>query len=50
MTLVSASWPCQFAAYGAVSAQATIEFDAGAPLQLGLTTLASDSWVPTYPG
>jgi hypothetical protein len=39
-----------FQAHTAVTAQATMEFEAGQPVQAGLTTLASDPWISMYPG
>lgn len=39
-----------FRAYTSVTAQATMGFKAGVPVQAGLTTLASDPWTSMYPG
>lgn len=49
-TTVSASVKSAFYARIAVSAQATMEFEAGQPVQISLTTLASDPWISMYPG
>jgi hypothetical protein len=40
----------EFRAYTSVTAQATMEFEAGQPVQAGLTTLAEDPWTSMYPG
>jgi hypothetical protein len=51
MTQVSATVTCSFKGFKSVTASsATIEFKAGQPVQLGLTTLASDRWFQMYPG
>lgn len=47
---VSASVKSGFYARKSVSAQATMEFEAGQPVQISLTTLASDPWISMYPG
>jgi hypothetical protein len=39
-----------FQAHSAVTAQATMEFEAGQPVQAGMTTLATDPWFSMYPG
>ncbi len=50
MTTLNVSAVCSFYAYSTITAQATMEFEAGEPVQFGLTTLASDPWVAAYPG
>ena len=40
----------RFYAYTRVTASVTIGFEAGQPVQFGLTTLASDPWTSMYPG
>ena len=50
MTQITVSVMCQFYANIGVTAQATMEFEAGQPYQAGLVTLASDPWTSTYPG
>lgn len=47
---VSASVKSAFGARISVSSQATMEFEAGQPVQASLTTLASDPWISMYPG
>jgi hypothetical protein len=39
-----------FRAYTSVTVQATMEFEAGLPVQEDVSTLASDSWISMYPG
>lgn len=48
--LVSAECGIGFLAYSPVNASATIEFEAGQPVQMSLTTLASAPWISMYPG
>lgn len=38
-----------FQARTAVTAQATMEFEAGQPFEAEVTTLASDPWISMYP-
>lgn len=47
---VSSSVVSSFGARIIVTAQATMEFEAGQPVQTSLTTLASDPWISMYPG
>ena len=49
-TRVTASVTCAFQAYSSMTAQATVEFMTGQPVQEGLVTLASDPWTSMYPG
>lgn len=49
MTPLTVSFTCQFHAYSGVSVSATMEFEAGEPVQFGLVTLASDPWISGYP-
>lgn len=49
-TLITAARSMAFNAHSAVTAQATMEFEAGQPVQTGLTTLAMDPWISMYPG
>ena len=48
-TSVAADVECGFWAYSPVTASVTIGFEAGQPVQFGLTTLASDPWTSMYP-
>lgn len=50
MTLLTVSVGMSFQAHSAVTAQATMEFEAGQPVQAGMTTLAADPWFSMYPG
>jgi hypothetical protein len=50
MTLLTVGTGCSFYAYRTVTVQATIEFEAGQPVQFGMTTAASDPWTSMYPG
>ena len=50
MTPLTVSVSCRFQAYSGISAQVTMEFEAGEPVQAGLTTLASDPWFSMNPG
>ena len=50
MTLLTVGAGMTFNARIAVTAQATMEFEAGQPVQAGLTTLATDPWFSMYPG
>lgn len=47
---LDSSIACSFSAYTSATARATMEFEAGQPVQFGLTTLASDPWISSYPG
>jgi hypothetical protein len=49
-TTLTVGIECSFNACKTVTAQATMEFEAGQPVQTGLTTAASDPWIPMYPG
>lgn len=49
-TAVISGVACAFQAYTSVSAQATMEFEAGQPIQTGMITLASAPWTSMYPG
>lgn len=49
-TPITAGVSSKFHAYTAVTAQATMEFEAGQPVQTGLITLAEDPWTSMYPG
>ncbi len=50
-TPVSVQLASSFQGYKSVTAtSATMEFEAGQPVQLGLVTLASDRWNQMYPG
>lgn len=48
--MISSSVTSTFQAHSTVTAQATMEFEAGQPVQTSLTTLASDPWISMYPG
>lgn len=50
VVLVSSSVACSLQAHSAVTAQATMGFMAGQPVQAGMTILASDPWISMYPG
>ena len=50
MTLVTTALACEFQGYRSVTATATMEFEGGQPVQQGMITLASDRWIPMYPG
>lgn len=50
MTLLTVGVAMAFNAHTTVTAQATMEFEAGQPVQAGLTTLATDPWISMYPG
>ena len=50
MTHLTVSVAMSFQAHRAVTAQATMEFEAGQPVQAGMRTLPTDSWFPMYPG
>ena len=48
---VQAGVASKFKGYQSVTAtSATMEFGAGQPVQIGLTTLARDRWFQMYPG
>jgi hypothetical protein len=47
--MITASINCSFSAYTAVTASATMGFEAGQPYN-DVITLASDPWTSMYPG
>lgn len=49
-TSVVASVVTSFQAHSAVTVQATMEFEAGLPVQAGMRTLPTEPWFSMYPG
>lgn len=49
MTLLTVGVGMSFQARTSVTAQATMEFEAGQPFEAEVTTLASDPWISMYP-
>lgn len=48
--MITAGINCAFNAYTSVTASATIELEAGQPVQADGAALASDPWTSMYPG
>lgn len=48
--MITTGMPSAFSAYTSVTASATIEFEAGQPVDTDVAALASDPWISMYPG
>jgi len=48
--MITAATTCAFSAYTTVTAQATMEFEAGQPFTGDAAALATDPWISMYPG
>jgi hypothetical protein len=50
MTHLTVGVSMSFKAHTAVTVQATMEFEAGQPIDADMVTLATDPWISMYPG
>lgn len=50
MTAVNVEAFCWFQSYISVTAQATMEFEAGQPVDTDVVFLTTDPWISMYPG